>query len=124
ARNNANAAMAEGYAQRRLERERRAEADLGEAVPEEVDRCEGLRARGEVPSAVEQVAGDDVLRIFTELMLREHAGHRVDAVGREGEEKNGSDDLEQTVDTLADDTDIEEDMDYPVSRRYIHLRCS
>jgi len=76
--------------------------ELHQPVREQVDRTEQLGVV-QVGGELEQVIGDEVVRVLSELVLREPVGEVVDCLGGDEDEDDSTDELEQAVETLEDE---------------------
>jgi hypothetical protein len=61
----------------------------------------------QVPGEVKEMMGDEVAGILRQLVLREALSQPVDGVGRNHQEKNSADQLEESVESVLDQSDVE-----------------
>src|SRR6266481_4322611 len=84
-------------------------------MPQEVNRGENLRVSREVLRGLEQRTCEKIVRILAELVLGQHAHKRVDLCWTHKGQQRTTNYFQRTVYTLADDTDVEEYVDHPLS---------
>lgn|GEM_PF-2827691 len=85
-------------------------ADLDYAMPQQEDCGEDFGAAGEVLYRVQENIGKNVMRILAEFVLGENPQHSIDLTGIHKKQDNTTDDFEHAVYCLANQTDVEEDV--------------
>ena len=84
-------------------------------MPQEVNRDEKLRVSREVLRGLEQIPCEQIVRILAELVLGQDAHNVVDLCWTHKVQQRTTNYFQRTVDTLADDTDVEEYVDHLLS---------
>ena len=84
--------------------------DLDYAMPQQEECGEDFGAASEVLCRVQENIGKNVVRILAEFMLRKNPQHSIDLTGIHKEQDSAADDFEHAVYCLANQTDVEEDV--------------
>src|SRR5947209_1527036 len=84
-------------------------------MPHEIHRSEHLRVRGEVLRGLEQIPCEPIVRILAEFVLSQQAHKRVDVGWTHKVQQRPTHYFQRPVNTLADDTDVEEYVDHLLS---------
>src|SRR5437016_7055641 len=84
-------------------------------MPHEINRGENLRVGGEVLRGLEQIPCEQIVRILAELVLSQQAHKRVNVCWTHKGQQRTTHYFQRTVDTLADDTNVEEYVDHLLS---------
>ncbi len=85
-------------------------ADLDYAMPQQEECGEDFGAASEVLFRVHENIGKNVVRILAEFVLRKNPQHSIDLTGIHKEQDSAADDFEHAVYGLANQTDVEEDV--------------
>ena len=85
-------------------------ADLDCSMPQQEERGEDFGAASEVLCRVQENIGKNAVRILAEFVLRKNPQHSIDLTGIHKEQDSAADDFEHAVYCLANQTDVEEDV--------------
>jgi len=91
------------------------------AMPQQEERGEDFGAASEVLCRVQENIGKNVMRILAEFVLRENPQHSIDLTGIHKEQDNTADDFEHAVYGIANQTEVEEDVNRLISIVLFHF---